>query len=418
MLRGTKIENNKNISVKTKIKKYDKPDYVYIPLKTYKNNKFDVLVKEGDYVLKGQEIARSKDKYDFPIHSSVSGIVKEIINKNYIDNKKVKSIVIENDFLDKEEKIGSKKKINTYTKEQVIEIIKNCGVVGMSGDNFPTYYKYNHDLKINKLVINAVESESYLTSDFVTLSIRTSEILETIDALMEIFDIKECVIAIKDFNKRGIENLQEYVGSYPNISIRVVKDNYTLGWEKYLIEYLFNIKVKKYPMEKSILVNNVSTIYSIYKALKYRKPITQRLVTFSGNALKNPQNIIVKIGTPINEIIDSIGGYKKNTNPIIIVNGPIMGNMIVDDTTVITKEVAGIAVLDNKDNIEEMDCINCGKCINICPVQISPVLIMDEKNNKNIKRLHPEKCINCGLCSYICPSKIDLRKKVLDKVGK
>ena len=95
-----------------------------------------------------------------------------------------------------------------------------------------------------------------------------------------------------------------------------------------------------------------------------------------------------------------------------------MGNMIVDDTTVITKEVAGIVVLDNKDNIEEMDCINCGKCINICPVQISPVLIMDEENNKNVKRLHPEKCINCGLCSYICPSKIDLRKKVLDKVGK
>lgn len=409
MIRGTKVFNNKNISINEKEVKYNKPDYVYIPLKSYKNNDFNILVNVDDYVLKGDVIARTTDKFDFPIHSSVSGLVKEIKTK-----KNIKYIKIENDYLEKEKKVGTKKKINTYTIKEVVNIIKECGVVGMSGNNFPTYYKYGMDLKIKKLIVNAVETESYLTSDFTILNLKTSEILETIDALMEIFKIEECIIAVKEFNKKGIEDLIEYIGSYPKIKIKSVKDVYTMGWEKYLAEYLYKVKIKKYPMEKSIIVENISTIYSIFEALKYRKPVVERIVTFSGDSFKNPQNVLVKVGTPIKEIINFIGGYKENnTKPNLIINGPMMGNIISEDD-VITKNTSGIIALNKINNDIQEECINCGKCTNICPARLSPILIINEKNDKTIKKLHPEKCIKCGLCSYICPSKIKLREKIED----
>ena len=413
MIRGTKIFNNKNISITKEIVEYNKPDYVYIPLVSYKNTNFDILVKENDYVLKGQIIARSLDKYDVLIHSSVSGLVKKIEKKNYIDNSLVDCIVIENDYLEKEKKIGTKKKINSYSKEEVINILKECGIVGMSGNNFPTHYKYGMDLKIKKLIINAVESESYLTTDFMTLSINTAEILETIDALMEIFDIEECVIAVKEFNKKAIEDLIEYIGSYTKISIKSVKDLYTMGWEKYLVEYLYNTKIKRYPIEKSIIVENISTIFSIYEALKYRKPIVERLVTFSGDAIKNPQNVLVKIGTPIKDVIDYIGGYKTSNKPYLIVNGAMMGSCINDDV-MITKNTTGVIALNKIDSGSENECINCGKCTNICPNRLSPIIIINEKKEKNLRKLHPERCIECGLCSYICPSKINLKENILD----
>lgn len=414
MIRGTKVFNNKNISITSMPLKYNKPDYVYIPLISYKNKNFDILVKPDDYVLKGQVIARSKDKFSFPIHSSVSGLVKEIQKRKYIDNEDIDSIVIENDFLEKEKKIGNKHKINSYSIEEVVEILKECGIVGMSGNNFPTYYKYGMELKIKKLIINAVESESFLTSDFTVLNSYTSEILETIDALMEIFKIEECVIAVKDFNKKAVDDLVQYIGSYTKISIKSVPDNYTMGWEKYLTEYLFKVKIKKYPMEKSILVENISTIFGIYEALKYRKPIVERIVTFSGDALKKPQNVLVKIGTPIKEVINFIGGYITDKKPYLIVNGPMMGHCLETDDTVITKNMCGVIALNKIDTSEEMDCINCGKCTNICPNRLAPILIINEKNVNNIKKLHPEKCIGCGLCSYICPAKIHLREKVLN----
>lgn len=414
MIRGKKIINNKNISLKKELSTMEKVDYIYIPLVTYKNKDCTVLVNEGDYVYKNQIIARSNDKYNFPIFSSVSGIVKEFVDKTYIDNKKVKTIKIENDFREKEkEKIGAKKRINQYTKEEIIDLFKNCGVVGMSGDYYPTYYKYGMELKIKKLVVNAIESEPYLTTDYITLSMHTPEILETIDALMEIFEIEESTIVVKDYNQSAMNDLMEYIGSYPKIKIKTVPDIYPIGYEKTLIKYLYNINIKKYPIEHGIIVNNISTIYEIYRVLKYRKPVTQRVITISGENIKNPQNIIVKDGTLVKDVINYIGGYKKN-KLMLISNGPMIGNSLDNDDVVVNKKLSGIVVIDCQKE-EEHDCINCGKCVNICPVRLSPVLIRNTNNIKQLEKLNPNKCVNCGLCSYICPSKIDLREIVISK---
>lgn len=412
MVRGTKVINNKNMSITKKIKKLEPDDYIYIPLVTYNNKKCKCLVKVSDYVYKGDVIGISNDKYDFAVYSSVSGFVKKIEQHLYIDNTLVNTIIIENDFKERERhKKGAKKRLNSYSKDNVIEILKNCGVIGMSGTGFPTYYKYGMELKIKTLLINAVEGEPYITSDFSILNEKTPEILETIDALMEIFDISECVIAVKNYNQKAIEDLTEYIGSYTNIRIESVKDIYPIGYEKSLIKYIFGENIKINPIEKGILVNNISTIYEIYQALKYQKPITERIITISGEGIKRPQNVIVKEGTLIKNIINQIGGYKIKKG-FVIVNGPMVGKTISTDEVMVTKQVFGIVVLNN--NLEcETDCINCGKCTNICPVRLSPIEIKNNINKKHVlAKLNPKKCINCGLCSYICPSKINLREIV------
>lgn len=415
MIRGKKIINNKNISLKNEISTMEKIDYVYIPLITYKNKDCKLLVKIGDYVYKNQIIALSNDKYEFPIFSSVSGVVKEFVDKKYIDNKLIKTVKIENDFRENEkEKIGAKRKINQYTKEEVVELFKKCGVVGMSGNYYPTYYKYGAELKIKKIVVNAIECEPYLTADYGNLKLHIPEILETIDSLMEIFEIESCDIVIKDYNHSALNALIEYIGSYPKINIKTVPDVYPIGYERTLIKHLYNMDIKKYPIEKGIIVNNISTIYEMYRVLKYRKPVTERIITISGENIKTPQNILVKDGTLIKDVINYIGGYKKQKITLVS-NGPMIGNALDNDDVVINKKLTGIIALEPTIDCNEKECINCGKCINICPVRLSPILIKNTKSDKVLEKLNPNKCVSCGLCSYICPSKIDLREIVNSK---
>ena len=282
MIRGTKLTNNKNISLRNKFIEIKDVDYIYIPLVTYKNKN----VKQV----------------------SIGSIIV-LLN----------TVIIENDYLDKEKiKKGAKKNISKYTKEDILKLMKDNGVVGMSGNIFPTHYKYGMDLKINKLIVNAVEDEIYITSDFTNLNDKPSEILEAIDALMSAFNIEECYIALKSFNKVGIDDFINYMGTYPNIHIEEVPDKYPVGYERNLANYIYNAKIKKYPMEKSIMVNNISTIYEIYRVLKYEKPVCGRIVTISGNAVKNPTNVYIKYGTLLSDVLKEIGGLKYDDINIII----------------------------------------------------------------------------------------------------
>ena len=413
MIRGSKLINNKNMSIKDKFIEIKNIDYIYIPLVTYKNKNINTKLKIGDYVYKNDLIAESNDRYEAKIFSSVSGYITDIKDYLYIDNTYVKTVVIENDYLDKERnKKGVKKKINNYTYQEIINLMKDYGVVGMSGNNFPTHCKYELGLKINKLIVSAVEDEVYMTSDFTNLNDKPSEILEAIDALMQAFNIKECVIAIKEFNEVGINDFINYIGTYPNIKIKTVPDKYPVGYEINLANYIYNEKIIFNPMEASIMVNNISTMYEIYRVLKYEKPVIGRIITISGDAVKNPQNVYIKYGTLLSSVLKSIGGLLYD-DVITIINGPMMGVCVNNFDIPLTSAVIGVVINKKTKLCEEEDCINCGKCVNVCPVRLSPVLIKTYINNKLIlKKLNPTRCIECGLCSYICPSKIDLRTTV------
>lgn len=412
LIAGKKLDIGKDLSKYNKINKFLEPKYVYIPLVSGSDKNITIVAKKGDYVYKGSIVGKSKGNFRIPIHSSVSGIVAGYEEKSYLDGTKVKCIKIENDF--KEQSISSKettRKISKYSKEEFIKILQDCGVIGMGGAGFPTYIKYNTDKKIDTLIVNAVECEPYITADYVLTENKMEELLEAIDAVIEINGIKEGIIAIKKSNNNLIKKFSNYLGTYPKIKVVGVNNIYPAGWERSLITKVKGVDYHSLPLEKGIVVNNISTMYAIYEALKYNRPLVERIVTFTGENLKNPQNVLVKIGTPATDVISYLGGT-NNDNYLLIAGGPMMGNDIDDKNLVITPNLNCVLLKEPLDE-EIVNCMRCGKCIEVCPAHLSPVLIKDNLNNLNkICKLKAKRCIGCGLCSYVCPSKIKLRELV------
>jgi len=417
-MRGEKIELNSNINLKKDIKEYIKPQIIYVPLENKSGVTYKHLVKQGDYVFKGDVVAVN-EKIDFPLHSSVSGYVITGTKKIMNNGKKIKCVVIENDFKEKyKDKIGAKRNLSNYNKEEFISLLKNSGITGLGGSDFPTFLKYNTDNKINYLLVNGVECEPYIGCDKAVMQNYTEEILECVDAILEIMKIKKAYIVVKENNISAIEKFKKYIGTYPNIAIATMKDMYPAGWEKNIVEKVLGKTYKTYPVEIGAIVSNVSTIYAIYEMLKYNRPLTERIITITGTGINKPTNVKVKIGALLTEIIENIEGYKELKNPLFIAGGPMMGNSLPTDELVVTKDLNCVLVIDDLDEVN-LPCINCGKCTYVCPSKIYPVLIMKNCNNeKNLKDLKPERCIECGLCSYVCPSKIEVREFVRIAKGK
>lgn len=418
-----RLKKHKNMSMKTKLHAINLPSHIYIPLISQNDTNVTLLVKKGDYVFKGSVVARRKGNFRIPIHSTVSGTVIGIEEKYIYNGSKVRCVVVENDYKEKYEiSKGVKRNLGKFTKREFVELLKETGVVGLGGSGFPTYVKYNGPEKISTLIVNALESEPYATSDFSVVKENCEEILETIDAIMEINHINKVIIAVKKSNEEGIKILNNFIGTYLGIKIVEVPDSYALGYERELVKYLLGIEYKYHPIEASVVVNNISTIYSIYQALKYQQPILERVITFTGDMIKKPQNVIVKYGTLASEVIEAIGGYKKENKIKFIAGGPMMGITLPTDEIVITSNIVSFVALKYQDDKEKADCcINCGMCVQNCPARLSPVLIMENlTNEKKLKKLEPDRCINCGLCDYVCPAGISLRKCVKEakvKVG-
>jgi len=415
---GLKIPKYKEMSIKNKLNVYNKPSKVYIPLISSNDEDITVLVKKDDYVFKGSIIGKRKGNFKTPIFSSVSGKVIDFEERTIHSGKKVKCVVIENDFKEKIEKgFKTRDKLNELSKEEFIKSLEQCGIVGLGGAGFPTYAKYKTDKKINTLIVNAVECEPYITADYFIIQEKCEEILEMIDAILEINKINQAIIALKTTNKSLIKVFDKYIGTYLKIKIVLVPDIYPMGWERKLIKEVTGISYEKYPIEKGIVVNNVSTIYAMYQALKLNKPIIERIVTFSGNGLKNPQNVLVKIGTNVDEVIEYIGGTYENK--VMIAGGPMMGDSL--EELIVTPELNSVLIMNDDLEDEVTKCLRCGKCTFVCPANICPVLIKDNIIDlEKLKEMYVDRCIRCGLCSYVCPAKINLRefvKKACEKVG-
>jgi electron transport complex protein RnfC len=242
--------------------------------------------------------------------------------------------------------------------------------------------------------------------------LHADEILEAMDAVMEINKIEKGVIAIKETNAEMKSKFEKYLGTYPKISLAFMRNVYPMGWEKMLIKEATGFEYEKLPGEVGVVVNNVSTMYAIYKALKHKSPISRRIITLTGEGIKKPQNVLIKIGTSMKDVISEVGGYNDLSKIRFIAGGPMMGKCLESDDLIVTKNLNCVLVIKD---FEEgaLPCIRCGRCIEACPAYICPVLIKDHVNDyEALKYLHPEKCIECGLCSYICPSKIRVRESV------
>lgn len=398
---------NKKISPSKKIIDDIKMQIIYIPLESTFGYSYHLKVKVGDYVCIDDTLGINEPT-EFSLKSSVSGTIVGIEKKYIANGKLVNCLVIENDFKEKyRNKLGKKKDITKYKKEEFIYLLKQGGITGMGGSDLPTFLKYETNQKINSLIINDVESEILSSSDGATLYNHPQEILECIDAIMEIMDIEKAYIAINENNHQVIKKLLKYINTYPNIKIWGVSEGYPSGWERNLVEDITGKHYEKNTLEAGIIVNNVKTIYAIYELLKYGHALTEKIVTITGEGIKKPANYKVKIGTNFSELMLKTDGYSKLKQPLLIAGGLMKGKSIPSDELIITKDLNTICVIEDKEEISKQ-CIKCGKCSEVCPVGLMPVMIID--NYKKAKKLKIDKCIGCGLCSHVCPAKIEVRE--------
>ncbi len=387
------------------LQKFLNPTKIYIPLIAHKSENLTVLVKKDDSVIEGEMVAKSKGDFRIPLHTSISGKVLDFTEKYYLNNQKVRCVVVENENVDK---LGEEEyKLNDYTREQVINKLKENGIVGLSGTGFPAYVKFDNDLKT--LIVNAVESDPDTMADAALLNEKCEEILEVSDALVEIFGMNEGLIAVKKNDWADKKVINNYIGTYVKLKLVEVPDYYTAGWERELVRRVKHINYKNYPTEKGVIVCNVATIYAIYETLKYNQPLIERIVTFNGDKLKNHANVLVKIGTPVRDVIEFLGGTLPGEK-MLIANGPLMGASIASDDLVISSDLTCVSVISTQEENIESVCIRCGECVLVCPAKLSPVLIKEA--TETAAQFRPHKCVSCGLCSYICPARIDLRTKV------
>lgn len=412
MSKGIKLLGHKELTKNKKLGVCNKPKYVYIPLISQNDTNITILVKKGDYVYKGSHIGKRKGNLRIPIISSVSGTVIDFVTKTYHNGDQVKCVQIENDFKEKyEDNRMTRKERVKLSKDEFINLLHDNAVIGMGGAGFPTYIKYNTNEKIKTLLVNAVECEPFITADYALIKEHPEELLESMDMIMEINHIESGIIAIKKTNTELIEILNNYIGTYLHIKIVEVPNLYPMGWERALIKEVLKEEYNKLPIEKGIVVNNISTIYAIYEALKFNRPLTERIVTFTGFGLNEPQNVLVKIGMEAKEVLSSL--KVKENDVLFVAGGPMMGECIPDDNLVISSDLNCILVLPFEKTAPTLECLRCGKCVQVCPAKLSPVLIKDNVNNiERLKELEINRCIECGLCSYICPSKILVREFV------
>lgn len=393
---GMRLPKHKKMSMH-KLNTYLKPKKVYIPNISIKNSKFSI----NDKVLMGDVLGL--DSKGNKIYSSVSGVVVDFEKVNDISY-----IVIKNDL--KEKNNFKDNEYSSISKKEFISILKENSIVGMGGAGFPTYIKYQAD-EIDTLIINSVECEPFITSDYALFMKYTNEILDTISLILKINSIKEAIVAVKENNTSLIKKINSYISKYENIKLYLVKDKYPAGWERRLIKEVKGVVYDRLPIEKKIVVNNVSTIYQIGLSLNNSIPLIERVVTFTGDGIKRPCNVKVKVGTKVCDVLDTLGVYKDT---IIIQNGPMMGKR-ADENLIVTPTLNCVLVLKEKKHDRLNICLRCGKCADVCPAGLCPVMIKDNITDiDELRKLQPEKCVECGLCSYVCPSKINVREYIKD----
>ena len=391
---GYKLPHHKHMSM-NELKSFLKPKDIYL-------EQGDSKLLVGDYVYKYQTIGH-KERFNVPIISSVSGTVVDI-KDGYIK--------IKNDLLEKTEKEIINRDVSKIKKEEFLDIIEKAGIIGMGGAGFPTHMKYKTDKNIELLIVNAVECEPYITADYSIMNEKCNELLEGINNIIRINKINNAILAIKKTNVEVIKKFKEIIDKYPKIELRIVRDIYPMGWERTLIKEVTKKEYNILPIELGIVVNNISTIFAINNALKHDIPLVERIVTITGENVKNPGNVMVKIGTSVNEILKFMGGILDDS--VLISGGPMMG-VEINKTEYIKPQMNCILVLPKPKEENIINCLRCGKCVSACPANLAPVLIKECSNKEELIKLQVNKCISCGLCSYICPSRIDLRNIVNEK---
>ena len=377
------------------------PARVVIPMSLHIGAPCTPCVAVGDHVRVGQPVGEASAFVSAPVHASVSGTVK---------------VVIENDFNDTPYDRTPPRDPDHLTAEQICEIVKNAGIVGMGGATFPTHVKISSGLgKVDTVIVNASECEAYITSDHRFLLEHPDDVIGGMKVLARLFGVDRVHIAIEDNKTNAAEMLKLKIESErAPVVVDILRTRYPQGAEKQLCQSITGRQVPPGALPAAIgcAVFNTVTAAAIYQAVTTGRPVTHRIVTVSGSGVNEPKNLLCPLGTPISDVLDACGGVKKSTFKILM-GGPMMGHAQYDMSAPIGKGTNAILAFCEKEErtVDFPTCIRCGKCVSVCPMRLQPVFLYQYERAGMLSELeeaHILDCIECGCCAYICPGRLHL----------
>lgn len=411
---GIHPPDKKELSAGAPITSAKPPERVVVPLSQHIGAPCKPTVEIGKEVKIGEVVGIAEAFVSAPVHASVSGKVVGIGEFPVAIGRMVTSVVIESD---KQETWTELKEDADYlglSPEQMKEKIKAAGIVGMGGAAFPTAVKLSppKEKPIDTVILNGAECEPYLTADYRLMLERPAEIIEGLKILMKVLGVGKGFVGVENNKPDAVQKMKEAAASEANIEVSALEVKYPQGAEKMLIKALTGREVPPrggLPMEVGVVVQNIGTALAVYEAVRFGKPLIERVVTVTGEGINEPKNLMVRIGTLISELIEQCGGLKEEEGKVVS-GGPMMGFALPSLDVPVTKGTSGILVLPEEiAHIEEYKpCIRCGRCVDVCPMNMMPSMLSilsEEGCYEEAKEYNLFDCFECGSCAYVCPSK-------------
>ena len=418
---GVHPSERKEFSEHIALERFPDPKTVVISMSQHLGAPANPIVQVGDTVKVGQKIGEAAGFISAPVHSSVSGTVIAVEPRMHATRgSEMTAVVIESDGKNTlHESVQPHGDLDSLTPDEIIDIIREAGIVGMGGAGFPTCVKLKPAKPVDTILLNGCECEPLLTADHRVMLEFADDIIFGLKAILKTTGAEKGIIVIEDNKPDAIEVMQAKVAEIGNIEVFVAKTKYPQGAEKTLIKRVMGRQVPRggLPADVGVVVDNISTVKAISDAIQKGLPLIERVATVTGEKIKNPGNYIVKIGTSVREMIDYCGGTTDD-DVLIKMGGPMMGFELSDLNVPMMKGSNGIIAIDT-DQTAEQPCIKCGRCVDVCPMDLSPLYFAkyaDEENWQGMKDMNVMDCVECRCCQYICSSKIPLVAKI--KAGK
>lgn len=403
------------------------PKQAIFPLSQHIGAPTKPVVKKGDKVKVGTLIAEAGGFVSAPIYSSVSGTVFKVDTAIDATGYRVPAIIINvegdewEETIDRSDKLETLKAHPELTPEEIVERIKTAGVTGMGGAGFPTFIKLTPPptAKPECVIINAVECEPYITSDYRLMMEHADEILVGLELLMKAAKVEKGYIGIETNKPKAIDLLTQKTADDPRVEVVPLKQRYPQGGEKQLVDAVIRRQVPAppaIPVNVGAIVQNVGTAFAVYQAVMKRKPLFERYTTVTGKRLANPGNFLVRMGTPMKDLIDACGGLPEGNNKLLA-GGPMMGKALTTTEVPVCKGTNSVTIISEDEALRKpvQPCIRCAKCVNVCPMGLEPFLLATASAMHNWERVEAEditSCIECGSCQFTCPS----HRPILDNI--